>query len=142
MNIGNSGPGPLGGGIEQALRLAQEQQRRLAQAQEELAEIEIVGYSRDGLLSVTLDHTMKVTGIDINARAMRMNSHQLAEAMQEALNAGYAEWEERTTELMGKAVGDPDLIRGAVDGTATASDWFKRFGVDLDATIGNPRSGR
>jgi DNA-binding protein YbaB len=132
----STGPGTLRGGIEQALRVAREQQRRLSEVQKELAVLQVVGHSGDGLVNVTLDHTMKVTAIDINARAMRMNSYQLAEALQEALNAGYAECEERAAELMSTVVGDPDLIRGAVDGSVTASDWFKRFGVDIDAMFG------
>ena len=134
----NTGQDPLRGGVEHALRLAREQQDRLAQLEKEQAELRVVAHSGDGLVSVTLDHAMKVTGIDINARAMRMNSYQLAEALQEALDAGYAECAERTTELIGTALGDAELARGTADGSVTTQDWFKRFGVDLDAMFGRP----
>lgn len=136
------GPDSLRGGVERLLRVAKEQQARVAEVEAERAELTAVGHSADGLVSVTLDHDMKVTGIDINARAMRLSSYQLADGLREALDAAYAEIEERSTELMGKIVGDPELIRGAKDGSVNAQDWFKRFGVDMDSIFRNPPTGR
>jgi DNA-binding protein YbaB len=122
--------------------MAEEQQRRIEEVERERAEVQITGHSSDGLVSVTLDHTMKVAGINIDGRAMRMTSYQLVDALQEALAAAYADWRESTAELMGKAVGDPALIRDAAGGGLTAQDWFKRFGVDLDSMFRNPRGER
>ena len=138
----STGALPAGAGIEQLLRMAEEQQRRVEEAEREWAGVQITGHSSDGLVSVALDHTMKVTGINIDGRAMRMTSYQLADALQEALATAYADWNERAADLMGQAVGDPALIRDAAGGAVTAQDWFKRFGVDLDSMFRNPRGER
>lgn len=124
--------------IEQVLRAVREQQARLADMERERAAIAVVGHSADELVNVTLDHRMKVTGLDIDGRAMRMTSFQLAEAIQDALEAAYGEWEARTAELMNQVIGDPDLVRGAAAGSVSATDWFRRFGVDLEGMFGAP----
>ncbi|MEV4135669.1 YbaB/EbfC family nucleoid-associated protein [Dactylosporangium sp. NPDC049742] len=76
------------GGIEQVLRQLEEQQRRIGDVQKSLAAVQVTGHSADRLVSVTLDHAMKVAGIEIDSQAMRMTSYRLAESLQEALNAG------------------------------------------------------
>lgn len=129
------------GGIEQVLRQLEEQQRRIGEVQKNLASVQVTGHSADRLVSVTLDHAMKVAGITIDSQAMRMTSFRLAESLQDALSAAYAEWEQYVAELTGEIVGDETLVRDATSGSITPQDWFRRFGVDLDAIYGDPRRG-
>ncbi|GGR64961.1 hypothetical protein GCM10010169_05160 [Micromonospora fulviviridis] len=131
------GYGGAGGAVENLLRQAQEQQRRLAEFQQQRAELRVTGESPDGLVRVTVDGDMKVGGIDINARAMRLDSYTLAEALQAAIDAAYASFAERQQELMTDMLGGSDLVRRAQAGNLTPEDWFREFGVDLtDPTRG------
>ncbi|MEE3919429.1 YbaB/EbfC family nucleoid-associated protein [Micromonospora sp. BRA006-A] len=59
---------------EGLLRQAQEQQRRLAEVQRQRAELRVTGESPDGLVRVTVDGDMKVGDVELNARAMRLDS--------------------------------------------------------------------
>ncbi|MET8906519.1 YbaB/EbfC family nucleoid-associated protein [Micromonospora sp. NPDC004551] len=123
--------------VESLLRQAQEQQRRLAEFQQQRAELRVTGESPDGLVRVTVDGDMKVGGIDLNARAMRLDSYTLAESLQAAIDAAYAAFAERQQELMTDMLGGSDLVRRAQAGNLTPEDWFRQFGVDLtDPTRG------
>jgi DNA-binding protein YbaB len=124
-------PGAGSGSVEAALREVERQRRRIEETARERAELVVTGEGAGGLVSVKVDHAMKVTGIDINARAMRMTSFQLAEALQEAIDAAYAAWQERTATLLGPALVDPDLLRQAADGSLSPEDFFRRYGVDI-----------
>ncbi|MEU4477192.1 YbaB/EbfC family nucleoid-associated protein [Micromonospora sp. NPDC023966] len=131
------GYGGAGGAMENLLRQAQEQQRRLAEFQQQRAELRVTGESPDGLVRVTVDGDMKVGGIEINARAMRLDSFTLAESLQAAIDAAYATFAERQQELTAEMLGGSDLVRRAQEGTLTPEDWFRQFGVDLtDPTRG------
>ncbi|MEU5527615.1 YbaB/EbfC family nucleoid-associated protein [Micromonospora chersina] len=131
------GYGGAGGAVENLLRQAQEQQRRLAEFQQQRAELRVTGESPDGLVRVTVDGDMKVGGIDINARAMRLDSYTLAESLQAAIDAAYVAFAERQQELMTEVLGGSDLVRQAQAGKLTPEDWFRQFGVDLsDPTRG------
>ncbi|WP_433284767.1 YbaB/EbfC family nucleoid-associated protein [Micromonospora sp. CA-244673] len=131
------GYGGAGGAVESLLRQAQEQQRRLAEFQQQRAELRVTGESPDGLVRVTVDGDMKVGGIDVNARAMRLDSFTLAESLQAAIDAAYAAFAERQQELMTEMLGGSDLVRRAQAGNLTPEDWFRQFGVDLtDPTRG------
>ncbi|MFE9960082.1 YbaB/EbfC family nucleoid-associated protein [Micromonospora sp. NPDC005299] len=131
------GYGGAGGAMENLLRQAQEQQRRLAEFQQQRAELRVTGESPDGLVRVTVDGDMKVGDIDVNARAMRLDSYTLAESLQAAIDAAYATFAERQQELMTEMLGGSDLVRRAQAGNLTPEDWFRQFGVDLtDPTRG------
>jgi DNA-binding YbaB/EbfC family protein len=119
------------------LRQAQEQQRRLAEFQQQRADLRVTGESPDGLVRVTVTGEMKVGDIDINARAMRLDSYALAESLQAAVDAAYEAFNERQQELLNEMLGGSELVRRAQEGTLTPEDWFRQFGVDLaDPTRG------
>ncbi|MEU7750769.1 YbaB/EbfC family nucleoid-associated protein [Micromonospora sp. NPDC049101] len=122
----------LGAGLDGLLRQAQEQQRQLAEFQRQRAELSVRGESPDGLVQVTVDGEQKVTGVEVNARAMRLDSFSLAESVQAAIDAAYALHAERARELLTDMLGGPDLVRRAEAGTLTPEEWFKQFGVDLN----------
>lgn len=131
------GLGGAGGAVESLLRQAQEQQRRLAEFQQQRADLRVTGESPDGLVRVTVDGEMKVGGIEINARAMRLDSYSLAESLQAAVDAAYAAFDERQQELLTDMLGGSELVRRAQEGTLTPEEWFRQFGVDLsDPTRG------
>ncbi|PPA56430.1 YbaB/EbfC family nucleoid-associated protein [Micromonospora chalcea] len=134
-----SSPSGIGGALEGLLRQAQEQQRRLAELQRQRAELRVTGRGPDGLVRVTVDGDMKVGGIELNARAMRLDSFSLAESMQAAIDAAYAAFEERQREMLGEMLGDSETVRRAQDGTLTPEDWFRQFGVDLSDPTRNLR---
>ncbi|MGC5333687.1 YbaB/EbfC family nucleoid-associated protein [Micromonospora sp. DT62] len=126
-------PGGMGGaGLEGILRQAQEQQRRLADFQRQRAELRVVGESPDGLVRVTVDGDMKVGDIEIDARAMRLDSFSLAESLQAAIDAAYDAHAERQRELLEEMLGGADLVRRAEAGKVTPEEWFQQFGVDLN----------
>ena len=133
-----SSPSGIGGALEGLLRQAQEQ-RRLAELQRQRAELRVTGESPDGLVRVTVDGDMKVGGIELNARAMRLDSFSLAEAMQAAIDAAYAAFEERQREMLGEMLGDSETVRRAQDGTLTPEDWFRQVGGDLSDPTRNLR---
>ncbi|MFG2047469.1 YbaB/EbfC family nucleoid-associated protein [Micromonospora sp. NPDC048935] len=122
----------FGAGLDGLLRQAQEQQRRLAELQRQRAELSVRGESPDGLVQVTVDGEQKVTGVEVNARAMRLDSFSLAESVQAAIDAAYALHAERSRELLADLLGGSDLVRRAEAGTLTPQEWFTQFGVDLD----------
>jgi DNA-binding YbaB/EbfC family protein len=133
-------PGRNGGaGLEGLLRQAQEQQQRLAEFQQQRAELQVTGESPDGFVQVTVDGEMKVGGIEINARAMRLDSFSLAESIQAAIDAAYATFAERSHEMLTDMLGGSDLVRQAEAGSLTPEDWFKQFGVDLGDTFRRTR---
>ncbi|MGC4893729.1 YbaB/EbfC family nucleoid-associated protein [Micromonospora sp. DT31] len=127
-----SNPSGIGGALEGLLRQAQEQQRRMAELQQQRAQLRVTGESPDGLVRVTVDGDMKVGGIELNARAMRLDSFTLAESLQAAIDVAYAAFAERQQEMLQDLIGDPDLVRRAQDGSLTPEDWFRRFGVDTN----------
>ncbi|NED57977.1 YbaB/EbfC family nucleoid-associated protein [Micromonospora aurantiaca] len=134
-----SSPSGFGAAMEGLLRQAQEQQRRLADLQRQRAELRVTGESPDGLVRVTVDGDMKVGDIGLNARAMRLDSFSLAEAMQAAIDAAYAAFEERQREMLSEMLGDSEMVRRAQDGTLTPEDWFRQFGVDVSDPTRNLR---
>ncbi|KAB1908742.1 YbaB/EbfC family nucleoid-associated protein [Micromonospora tulbaghiae] len=134
-----SSPSGFGAAMEGLLRQAQEQQRRLADLQRQRAELRVTGDSPDGLVRVTVDGDMKVGDIELNARAMRLDSFSLAEAMQAAIDAAYAAFEERQREMLSEMLGDSEMVRRAQDGTLTPEDWFRQFGVDVSDPTRNLR---
>ncbi|MFG1737668.1 YbaB/EbfC family nucleoid-associated protein [Micromonospora chalcea] len=134
-----SSPSGIGGALEGLLRQAQEQQRRLAELQRQRAELRVTGESPDGLVRVTVDGDMKVGDVELNARAMRLDSFSLAQSIQAAVGAAYAAFEERQREMLGEMLGDSEMVRRAQDGTLTPEDWFRQFGVDLSDPTRNLR---
>ncbi len=134
-----SSPSGFGAAMEGLLRQAQEQQLRLADLQRQRAELRVTGESPDGLVRVTVDGDMKVGDIELDARAMRLDSFSLAEAMQAAIDAAYAAFEERQREMLSEMLGDSEMVRRAQDGTLTPEDWFRQFGVDVSDPTRNLR---
>ncbi|MEU8070258.1 YbaB/EbfC family nucleoid-associated protein [Micromonospora sp. NPDC049151] len=134
-----SSPSGFGAAMEGLLRQAQEQQRRLAELQRQRTELRVTGESPDGLVRVTVDGDMKVGDVELNARAMRLDSFSLAESMQAAIDAAYTAFEQRQREMLSEMLGDSEMVRQAQNGTLTPEDWFRRFGVDLSDPTRNLR---
>ena len=117
------------------LRYAEEQQRRITELQQQRAELRVTGESPDGFVTVTVDGQMKVVEIDINARAMRLDSFTLAESIQAAIEVAYGAYAERNQELITDLIGDQEMVRQAQAGKLQPEDWFKHFGIDVNDAV-------
>jgi len=73
--------------LERVVSQADELMRRLSASGEEMAEMVGEGESKDGLLRATADSGGRIMSIEINPRAMRMDSTTLAEGLTEAIQA-------------------------------------------------------
>jgi DNA-binding protein YbaB len=93
------------GGLGQAV----EEMGRLAQATEGGEPPEGQGVAADGLLQVTAAGG-RIRSVEINPRAMRMASQDLAEAITEAVNAALADMESKYPELPIASI-DPARLR-------------------------------
>jgi DNA-binding YbaB/EbfC family protein len=120
-------------GIERLLRHAQEMQARAEKFAQQQAELQSTGESPDGLVTVALDGQLKVTAVDINPRAMRLDSQTLAESVQAALDTAYAAHTATMADLMAEMIGDDDIARQAREGSLAPEELFRRFGVDLNS---------
>ena len=130
---------PGSAALQGLLRRAEEQQRRLAEFEQQRAALRVTGESPDGFVRVTVDGAMKVGDIEINARAMRFDSFTLAESIQAAIASAYAAFDARTQELLTEVLGGPDLVHQAQAGTLSPEDWFRQFGVDLGESLRGAR---
>jgi DNA-binding protein YbaB len=66
---------------------ADEMMKRLNESSEQMADLVGEGEAADGLLRATVDSGGRIKEIDINPRAMRMDSKTLAEGLTEAIAA-------------------------------------------------------
>jgi hypothetical protein len=126
--------GDYDGGLGQAI----EEMGRLADATEGGEPPVGQGVAADGLLQVTAA-SGRVRSIEINSRAMRMPSQDLAEALTEAVNAALADMESKYPTLPIAAI-DPaalkaELAQAHEDGiramrryTDSIADALSRFG--------------
>ncbi|MFC5751496.1 YbaB/EbfC family nucleoid-associated protein [Actinomadura rugatobispora] len=73
--------------LERVMHQADELMKRLGESNDEMAEMVGEGESKDGLLRATVDSGGRLKSIDINPRAMRLDSTALAEGLTEAIQA-------------------------------------------------------
>jgi DNA-binding protein YbaB len=124
--------GALGGlDLDAMLRQAREAEARLAEMNARRDEMRIVGHGGDDLVEATVDGTGRVVDLRIEARAMRMDSHGLAEAMLAAITAAYAEYDEQAQALLGEATGDPELFAKIRDGSFDPYEYLRGFGLNM-----------
>ena len=98
------GFGGFGGGnqMQNLMRQAQKMQEEMQKAQAELEEMEIVGSSGGGLVSVTMSAKKVVKSINIKPDAVDLDDlTMLEDLIVAALNEGYEKADEEYTEKMG-----------------------------------------
>jgi nucleoid-associated protein EbfC len=101
--------------MNQMLRQAQAMQRKMAKAQEELAEREVTGTAGGGMVTATATGAGELRGIEINPEAVdpddvEMLQDMVTAAVNEALRAA----KDLESEVMGEIAGGMGLPPGIV----------------------------
>ncbi|WP_271221889.1 YbaB/EbfC family nucleoid-associated protein [Streptosporangium carneum] len=98
--------------LERVGRDAENEIRRLAEIEAELGDVRGTGTGADGLITVTVDGSGRVEGIDLNPRVMRLDSHTLAAELMKAIGKAGEDGERRVREILedaGLSAAPPDL---------------------------------
>lgn len=101
------GYGGFGGGnMQQIMKQAQAMQRKLQQAQEQLAEEEVTGTAAGGMVEVTLKGNKTPVAVTIDPEAVDPDDIEMLEDMVlAALNDAMAQADELSNELLGPLAG-------------------------------------
>lgn len=101
------GYGGFGGGnMQQIMKQAQAMQRKLQQAQEQLAEEEVIGTAAGGMVEVTLKGNKTPVAVTIDPEAVDPDDVEMLEDMVlAALNDAMAQADELSNELLGPLAG-------------------------------------
>jgi DNA-binding YbaB/EbfC family protein len=102
-----AGYGGFGGGnMQQIMKQAQAMQRKLQQAQEQLAEEEVTGTAAGGMVEVTLKGNKTPVAVTIDPEAVDPDDVEMLEDMVlAALNDAMAQADELSNELLGPLAG-------------------------------------
>ncbi len=99
--------------INQMMKQAQAMQKKMAEAQEKLAEIEVAGAAGGGMVNVTMTVAGKVTGIKIDPAVVDADDTEMLEdLLVAALNNARDQADARSQEEMGKLTGGLGLPPG------------------------------
>lgn len=107
------GYGGFGGGInrQQLMKQAQQMQRKLQEAQQELADTELTGSVAGGLVEVTVTGDKKPVGVSIKPEAVDMDDlGMLEDLVLAALNDAFKQADELSAELLGPLAGGGGLF--------------------------------
>jgi DNA-binding YbaB/EbfC family protein len=101
------GYGGFGGGnMQQIMKQAQAMQRKLQQAQEQLAEEEVTGTAAGGMVEVTLKGNKTPVAVTIDPEAVDPDDvEMLVDMVLAALNDAMAQADELSNELLGPLAG-------------------------------------
>ncbi|MGV9772951.1 YbaB/EbfC family nucleoid-associated protein [Streptosporangium sp. NPDC003464] len=128
--------------LERIGKEAEKAMERLADVQQELGEIRGTGTGANGLISVIIDGSGHVEKIELNARVMRLDSHELADELTKAFRQAQEDGERQTRELLSGALGeDMPLPQGPIDFTKTEdqlSQAYESFARSMDERMGGP----
>ncbi len=98
---GAKGGGFGGNNMQSLMKQAQQMQQKLAEAQEELEQTEVVGNSGGGLVEVTVNGKKNVLAIKIKPEACDPDDVEMLEdLMLAAVNDAYQKAQEKEDELM------------------------------------------
>ena len=89
------------GGLGNIMKQAQAMQENMQKAQEELANIEVIGQSGAGLVEITLTCRYDVRKIDIDPELMKDDKEVLEDLIAAAFNDGVRKVESTTQDKMG-----------------------------------------
>jgi DNA-binding protein YbaB len=82
--------------------------QRLTEVQRQLAELRGEGFGADGLVRAEVGPGGNLQALDLNPRAMRLDSASLSEAIMAAVRDATRQVGEKATELVGDLTGDGD----------------------------------
>ena len=99
-------------GIGDIMKQAQEMQSKLAQAQEEMAKIEVVGESGAGLAKVTMNCRHEVRRVDLDPSLFNEDKEVLEDLIAAACNAAVRKVEQTQADKMAEFTGGLNLPFG------------------------------
>ncbi len=100
------------GNIGQMMRQAQQMQENIKRAQNEIAQMEVVGESGAGMVKVTLSGTHQARKVSIAPEAMQEDKEFLEDLIAAAINDASQKVEEQTRARMAKATAGLQLPPG------------------------------
>jgi DNA-binding YbaB/EbfC family protein len=100
------------GNIGQMMRQAQQMQENIKRAQNEIAQMEVVGESGAGMVKVTLSGTHQARKVSIAPEAMQEDREFLEDLVAAAINDASQKVEEQTRTRMAKATAGLQLPPG------------------------------
>ncbi|WP_440874252.1 YbaB/EbfC family nucleoid-associated protein [Thalassotalea sp. PLHSN55] len=100
------------GGMGNLMKQAQQMQAKMQKAQEELAQMEVVGESGAGMVKVTMTGSHSVRRVDIDESLMEDEKEMIEDLVAAAFNDAVRRVEEQNKEKMGALTGGMQLPPG------------------------------
>jgi DNA-binding protein YbaB len=124
--------------FDRALRLSQDLQRKAEAFQSRIAEVTGQGADDSGLVRVSLGVGGTLDDVQVDPRAMRMASQDLADAFRQAHQAATQNMQERLAEVQQEAFGG-ELLSGLLDGSRSPDevlgDMQRSVQTGIDASL-------
>lgn len=100
------------GGMGNLMKQAQQMQAKMAKAQEELAQMEVVGESGAGMVKVTMTGSHSVRRVEIDESLMEDDKEMVEDLVAAAFNDAVRRVEEQNKEKMGSLTGGMQMPPG------------------------------
>ena len=100
------------GGMGNLMKQAQQMQEKMAKAQEELANMEVVGEAGAGMVKVTMTGSHSVRRVELDDSLMEDDKDMIEDLLAAALNDAVRRVEEQNKEKMGSVTGGMQLPPG------------------------------
>lgn len=93
------------GGMGNLMKQAQQLQQKMADAQEELVNIEVEGSAGGGMVNVRANAKLQILGINIDPEVLRDDKEMIEDLVLAAVNQALNNAQEAAQEHLGKATG-------------------------------------
>ncbi len=100
------------GGMGNLMKQAQQMQAKMAKAQEELANLEVVGEAGAGMVKVTMTGSHSVRRVELDDSLMEDDKDMIEDLLAAAVNDAVRRVEEQNKEKMGAVTGGMQLPPG------------------------------
>ncbi len=100
------------GGMGNLMKQAQQMQAKMAKAQEELAQMEVIGESGAGMVKVTMTGSHSVRRVELDDSLMEDDKDMLEDLLAAAVNDAVRRVEEQNKEKMGALTGGMQMPPG------------------------------
>ena len=100
------------GGMGNLMKQAQQMQAKMAKAQEELANMEVVGESGAGMVKVTMTGSHSVRRVEIDQSLMEDDKEMVEDLVAAAMNDAVRRVEEQNKDKMGSLTGGMQMPPG------------------------------
>jgi DNA-binding YbaB/EbfC family protein len=100
------------GGMGNMMKQAQQMQEKMKRAQDELAQLEVIGQSGAGMVKVTMTCNHNVKRVDVENSLMQDDKEMLEDLVAAAINDAVRRVQETTQEKMSSVTGGMNLPPG------------------------------